>query len=211
MVLLIFDVVAGTATGIVAAAAALVLLVSLWAGLPWIARADSAGPAPFRSLMAPESGRGGDAIHSGCPSRGDAENIGMSKNLSTKDRKKLSKKSFALPGKRKYPIPDKAHARNALARVAQNGTPAEQKKVKAAVKSASRALGKRKEVVITRRHGGRCRLHQGLLQRLSLHANGLLGTGARTQGAHTKRRHPGLCCRGTKYAYVVSMVVGRNS
>ena len=51
----------------------------------------------------------------------------MSKNLSTKDRKKLSKKSFALPGKRKYPIPDKAHARRrALARVAQNGTPAEQ-------------------------------------------------------------------------------------
>jgi hypothetical protein len=38
VVLLIFDVVAGTATGIVAAAAALVLLVSLWAGLPWIAR-----------------------------------------------------------------------------------------------------------------------------------------------------------------------------
>jgi hypothetical protein len=48
----------------------------------------------------------------------------MAKDLSTKDRKKLSKKSFALPGKRKYPIPDKAHARNALARVAQHGTPA---------------------------------------------------------------------------------------
>ena len=36
----------------------------------------------------------------------------MAKDLSsTKNRKKLSKKSFALPGKRKYPIPDKAHAR----------------------------------------------------------------------------------------------------
>ena len=59
----------------------------------------------------------------------------MSKDLSsTKERKKLSKKSFALPGKRKYPIPDKAHARNALARVAQHGTRAEQKKVEAAVK-----------------------------------------------------------------------------
>ena len=59
----------------------------------------------------------------------------MTKDLSsTKNRKKLSRKSFALPGKRKYPIPDKAHARNALARVKQNGTPAEQKKVKAAVK-----------------------------------------------------------------------------
>jgi hypothetical protein len=67
----------------------------------------------------------------------------MAKDLSsTKERKKLSKKSFALPGKRKYPIPDKAHARNALARVAQNGTPAEQKKVKAAVKKRFPSIGK---------------------------------------------------------------------
>jgi len=66
----------------------------------------------------------------------------MSKDLSsTKQRKKLSKKSFALPGKRNYPIPDKAHARNALARVAQHGSPAEQKKVKAAVKKRYPSLG----------------------------------------------------------------------
>jgi hypothetical protein len=38
VVLLIFDVVAGTAAGIIAAAAALVLLATLWAGLPWIVR-----------------------------------------------------------------------------------------------------------------------------------------------------------------------------
>lgn len=68
----------------------------------------------------------------------------MANDLSTKDRKKLSKNLFALPGKRKYPIPDKAHARNALARVAQNGTPAEQKKVKAAVKKRYPGIGKRK-------------------------------------------------------------------
>jgi hypothetical protein len=67
----------------------------------------------------------------------------MAKDLSTKERKKLSKKEFALPGKRKYPIPDKAHARNALARVAQYGTPAEQKKVKAAVKRRFPSVGKR--------------------------------------------------------------------
>jgi hypothetical protein len=67
----------------------------------------------------------------------------MAKDLSTKQRKKLSKKEFALPGKRKYPIPDKAHARNALARVAQYGTPAEQKKVKAAVKRRFPSVGKR--------------------------------------------------------------------
>ena len=69
----------------------------------------------------------------------------MTKDLSsTKERKKLSKKSFALPGKRKYPIPDKAHARNALARVAQHGTPAEQKKVEAAVKKRYPSLDKKK-------------------------------------------------------------------
>jgi|KBSMisStandDraft_5_1062788.scaffolds.fasta_scaffold1561351_2 hypothetical protein len=68
----------------------------------------------------------------------------MSKDLSsTKERKKLPKKSFALPGKRKYPIPDKAHARNALARVAQHGTKAEQKKVKAAVRKRFPSIGKK--------------------------------------------------------------------
>lgn len=67
----------------------------------------------------------------------------MAKDLSsTKERKKLSKKAFALPKQRKYPIPDKAHARNALARVAQNGTPAEQKKVKASVKKRFPSIGK---------------------------------------------------------------------
>jgi hypothetical protein len=68
----------------------------------------------------------------------------MAKEMSTKDRKKLPKRSFALPGKRKYPIPDKGHARNALARVAQNGTPAEQKKVKAAVKKRFPSIGRKK-------------------------------------------------------------------
>jgi hypothetical protein len=70
----------------------------------------------------------------------------MSKDLSsTKNRKKLAKKSFALPGKRKYPIPDKAHARNALARVAQHGTPEEKKKVRAAVRRRFPSLGKKKQ------------------------------------------------------------------
>jgi hypothetical protein len=69
----------------------------------------------------------------------------MGKDLSTKDRKKLGKKSFALPGKRKYPIPDKSHARNALARVAQKGTPAEQKKVRKAVTKRFPSLGKKKQ------------------------------------------------------------------
>jgi len=69
----------------------------------------------------------------------------MAKQRSTKDRKKLSKKSFALPRKRRYPIPDKAHARNALARVAQYGTPAEQEKVRAAVRKRFPRIGKKKQ------------------------------------------------------------------
>jgi hypothetical protein len=69
----------------------------------------------------------------------------MVQDLSGKEGKKLSKKSFALPGKRKYPIPDKAHARNALARVAQHGTPAEQKKVRAAVRKRFPSIGKKQK------------------------------------------------------------------
>jgi hypothetical protein len=53
--------------------------------------------------------------------------------LTAKKRKQLPDSAFALPGRR-YPIHDKAHARNALARVAQHGTPAEQKRVRAAVR-----------------------------------------------------------------------------
>jgi len=47
-------------------------------------------------------------------------------------RKKLKKGSFALPGRR-YPIENASHARNALARVSQYGTPSEKSRVRAAV------------------------------------------------------------------------------
>jgi hypothetical protein len=42
----------------------------------------------------------------------------MSK-LSTNTRKKLPKSEFGEPGKRAYPMPDKAHAANAKARASQ--------------------------------------------------------------------------------------------
>lgn len=64
--------------------------------------------------------------------------------LSAKKRNKMKSKTFALPGKRKYPIPDKAHARNALARVAQHGTPAEKKAVRAKVTKKFPSLKKSK-------------------------------------------------------------------
>lgn len=50
--------------------------------------------------------------------------------LTAKKRKGLKKSSFALPGKRKYPIPDKPHARNALSRVSRHGSKAEKKAVR---------------------------------------------------------------------------------
>ena len=53
--------------------------------------------------------------------------------LTTKKRNKLSDSTFCIPSERKYPIPDKSHAANALARVEQHGTPAEKKKVKSCV------------------------------------------------------------------------------
>ncbi|MGH9475440.1 MAG: hypothetical protein ACRD1C_03805 [Terriglobales bacterium] len=46
--------------------------------------------------------------------------------LTTKERKVLPSSKYALPGKRAYPIPDAAHARNALARAAQDASPHEQ-------------------------------------------------------------------------------------
>lgn len=64
-----------------------------------------------------------------------------------KSRKRMKSKTFAIPGKRKYPIPDLSHARNALARVSQYGTPAEKRAVKAAVKRKFPALAKRSKVI----------------------------------------------------------------
>jgi len=50
--------------------------------------------------------------------------------LSAASRNALPGSSFALPGKRKYPINDKSHAANALSRVAQFGSPAEKSAVR---------------------------------------------------------------------------------
>ena len=64
--------------------------------------------------------------------------------LTTKQRKRLKATTFALPKERKYPITDLNHARNALARVAQHGTPSEKKRVKAAVYKKYPSLKKKK-------------------------------------------------------------------
>ena len=64
--------------------------------------------------------------------------------LSTRTRKELPATSFAEPDKRKYPIENEAHARNALARVSRFGTSGEKSKVKRAVKKKYPSMGKSK-------------------------------------------------------------------
>lgn len=67
--------------------------------------------------------------------------------LSYGHRKSMPKKEFALPSKKEggkggYPIPDIAHGRNALARVAQHGSPSEKKTVRAKVHAKFPSIGK---------------------------------------------------------------------
>jgi hypothetical protein len=70
------------------------------------------------------------------------------RKLTAKGRKKIKAKNFAVSSG-KYPIHDESHARNALSRVSQHGTPEEKKKVRAAVKRKYPNIGKR-EVTISK-------------------------------------------------------------
>lgn len=65
--------------------------------------------------------------------------------LTSARRKALPTGTFAEPKKRKYPIPDASHARNALARVSGNGTPAEKAMVRAEVRRRFPNIGKGKK------------------------------------------------------------------
>lgn len=64
--------------------------------------------------------------------------------LTTARRKKIPKSEFGLPGERKYPMEDKAHAKNAKARASQmekKGKLSSSSKAKIFAK-ANRVLGK---------------------------------------------------------------------
>jgi len=72
--------------------------------------------------------------------------------ITTAGRRSLKRSDYALPGasdrpgiKGKYPIDTIKRARNALARVAQVGTPYEIRKVRAAVKKKYPSIGKKKK------------------------------------------------------------------
>lgn len=65
--------------------------------------------------------------------------------LTTAKRKKIPKSEFGLPGEKKYPMPDRAHAKNAKARATQmvnRGKLSEASKEKIDAK-ANRILGKK--------------------------------------------------------------------
>lgn len=64
--------------------------------------------------------------------------------LTGKQRSKLPKSKFGLPGKRKYPLDTKARARNALARASQNESKATQKTIRARVTKLWPSLKKNK-------------------------------------------------------------------
>lgn len=64
--------------------------------------------------------------------------------LTGRQRRKLPKSKFALPGTRRYPIDSKARARNALARAAQNEPKATQKTIRARVTKLWPSLKKTK-------------------------------------------------------------------
>jgi hypothetical protein len=64
--------------------------------------------------------------------------------LTTKGRKDIATKNFAGPD-RSYPIEDKSHARNALARVSQHGSPAVKAEVRAKVHSKYPGIGEKKQ------------------------------------------------------------------
>ena len=72
---------------------------------------------------------GAGFAHLGHFTSADCLKEGHNTTLTAKQRGALSKKAFALPDRR-YPIPDASHARNALARVSQHGSPQEKKRVR---------------------------------------------------------------------------------
>lgn len=66
--------------------------------------------------------------------------------LTADKRKKIPKGEFGLPGEKKYPMPDKAHAANAKARATQmvnKGKLSKSSKMKIDAK-ANKILGKKK-------------------------------------------------------------------
>jgi len=63
------------------------------------------------------------------------------KRNTVKGRAQMPASDFGLPAQKKYRIDDAAHARDALGRVAQSGTPAQQAQVRRRVKAKYPSIG----------------------------------------------------------------------
>lgn len=79
--------------------------------------------------------------------------------LTAKARKAIPARDFAL-GKGRYPIEDASHARNALARVSQHGTPAEKARVRAKVHEKYPGIGSGSKHMSEHKGEGRKREHK---------------------------------------------------
>lgn len=109
--------------------------------------------------------------------------------LTAKARKSIKEDNFALPGRR-YPIENKAHARNALSRVAQNGTPEEQATVRAAVHKKYPGMGKTAGsaiVGVAGRSAGKVTKHVGKYRKDYLMGGAAAGSLGTAYGANHKK------------------------
>jgi ribosome assembly protein YihI (activator of Der GTPase) len=70
----------------------------------------------------------------------------LANELTAETRDSIKTKNFAIPKGRRYPIENEAHARNALARVDQHGSPGEKHQVYAAVAKKYPGLAARSSV-----------------------------------------------------------------
>lgn len=75
----------------------------------------------------------GKSRHNGQPMKSPLSAKANAKKNTQSGRAKMPASDFGVPAKKKYRIDDAAHARVALGRVAQNGSPAEKKQVQARV------------------------------------------------------------------------------
>ena len=102
--------------------------------------------------------------------------------LTAEERKRIPAKDFAL-GKGHYPIEDASHARNALARVSQHGTPAEKAEVREKVHEKYPGIGEGKTMKDghEKKHEGTA--HKKPAARETGH-KGHIGSGGRHMGAH---------------------------
>jgi hypothetical protein len=75
--------------------------------------------APAAARLAWVAPAGGGWTKASSPSDGRHQEVAIMAELTEKKRDSLKSSQYGLPEERKYPMPDKSHARNAKARASQ--------------------------------------------------------------------------------------------